>query len=245
MIAGLYDIFEHWHRQGTCWLMSDSHFNDQELYIGTQRIERADSDKYVKLINSKVGKNDTLIHLGDCGDLDAIRKIRGYKILIAGNHDQGLSNFKRQVWRKKFDANKYDKKTILAEMQTKYPKCIIRISDKCYDVQHAPFEYYFATADNNLFQEVYSGPVQIGEKLILSHEPINCDWAFNIHGHIHDPRHKNDKRHMCICPDVTGNFEPVNFNQLIKSGFMSKIETQHRKTINTAAKRKEKRGKKK
>ena len=190
MIAGLYDIFAHWHKQGTCWLISDTHFNDEELYVGTKRIERADADEYVKLINSKVGRKDTLIHLGDVGDLEAMKKVRGYKVLIMGNHDTGVTKYKE------------------------------------------------------VFDEVYTGPVQIGEKLILSHEPLECGWAFNIHGHVHSFTHRDDARHMCICPEVTRQFEPINFNRLMKSGFMSKIETQHRKTINTATKRKEKRGKK-
>ena len=190
MIAGLYDIFEHWHKQGTCWLISDTHFNDEELYVGTKRVERADADEYVKLINSKVGRKDTLIHLGDVGDLEAMKQVRGYKVLIMGNHDTGVTKYKE------------------------------------------------------VFDEVYTGPVQIGEKLILSHEPLECGWAFNIHGHVHSFTHRDDARHMCICPEVTRQFEPINFNQLMKSGFMSKIETQHRKTINTATKRKEKRGKK-
>jgi calcineurin-like phosphoesterase family protein len=245
MIAGLYDIFEHWHKQGTVWMVSDTHFDDEELYIGTKNIKRNDTDEYVKLINSKVGKNDTLIHLGDCGNLEAIAKIRGYKILIMGNHDQGASKFKRQTWNERFDATKYDKKDVISIMKKKYPNCIIRVSEKIYDVQHAPFIYYFAIADNNLFNEVYTGPVQIGEKLILSHEPLECGWAFNIHGHIHSFTHKDDARHMCICPEVTRQFEPINFNQLMKSGFMSKIETQHRKTIDSATKRARKRGKKK
>jgi calcineurin-like phosphoesterase family protein len=191
MIAGLYDIFAHWHKQGTCWLISDTHFNDEELYVGTKRVERADADEYVRLINSKVGRKDTLIHLGDVGDLEVMKKVRGYKILIMGNHDTGATKYKE------------------------------------------------------VFDEVYTGPVQISEKLILSHEPLECGWAFNIHGHVHSFTHRDDARHMCICPEVTRQFEPINFNQLMKSGFMSKIETQHRKTINTATKRKERRGKKK
>ena len=191
MIAGLYDIFAHWYKTGTVWLISDTHFSDEELYIGTKKIERADADEYVKLINSKVGRKDTLIHLGDVGDLEAMKKVRGYKILIMGNHDTGATKYKE------------------------------------------------------IFNEVYQGPVQIGEKLILSHEPLECGWAFNIHGHIHSFTHRDDVRHMCICPEVTRQFEPVNFNQLMKSGFMSKIETQHRKTIDSATKRARKRGKKK
>lgn len=187
----LYDIFrEKWEPYSDIYLVSDTHFNDKELYVGTKRIERKDSDEYVKLINSKVGKKSILIHLGDVGNLEAMKKVRGYKILIMGNHDTGATKYKE------------------------------------------------------VFDEVYTGPIQIGEKLILSHEPLECGWAFNIHGHIHSFTHRDDARHMCICPEVTRQFEPVNFNQLMKSGFMSKIETQHRKIINTATKRARKRGKK-
>ena len=188
----LYDIFrKRWEPFSDIYLVSDTHFNDKELYIGTKRIERKDTDEYIKLINSKVGKKSILIHLGDVGDLEVMKKIRGYKVLIMGNHDSGVTKYKE------------------------------------------------------VFDEVYTGPIQIGEKLILSHEPLECDWAFNIHGHIHSFTHKDDARHMCICPEVTKQFEPINFNQLMKSGFMSKIETQHRKTINSATKRARKRGKKK
>lgn len=183
----LYDIFrERWEPFSDIYLVSDTHFNDEELYIGTKRIERKDTDEYIKLINSKVGKKSILIHLGDVGDLEAMKKVRGYKVLIMGNHDTGATKYKE------------------------------------------------------VFDEVYTGPVQIGEKLILSHEPIECGWAFNIHGHIHSFTHRDDARHMCICPEVTRQFEPVNFNQLMKSGFMSKIETIHRSVINKASKRKKK-----
>ena len=34
MIQGLYDIFSHWHAQGTVWLYSDPHFGDKELAAG-------------------------------------------------------------------------------------------------------------------------------------------------------------------------------------------------------------------
>ena len=239
MIAGLYDMFNFmWDRYQTIHLISDTHFDDEELYIGTKKIERADSDEYVKLINSKVGRKDLLIHLGDCGNLEQIAKIRGNKVLIMGNHDTGATKYKHQSWRKDFDKDEYTRAEVLAEMKKLYPNCHYDIRDS-YD-----FECWVATADNGLFDWVFEGPVQIGEKLILSHEPLECGWAFNIHGHIHATNYKDDARHMCICPDVTGNFEPVNFNQLMKSGFMSKIETLHRSVINTATKRAKKRGKK-
>jgi calcineurin-like phosphoesterase family protein len=56
----------------------------------------------------------------------------------------------------------------------------------------------------------------IGEKLILSHEPLPMmPWVFNIHGHVHDRRHKNDDRHLNVCSDAI-NYSPVNLNKLMK-----------------------------
>lgn len=241
MIAGLYKIFDHWHQNGTVWLVSDTHFNDEELYAGTKHINRSNSEAYVKLINSKVGKNDTLIHLGDVGNLDAMRKVRGYKILIMGNHDAGRSNYERKIYTKRFDAEKYDRKTILAEMRAEYPDCRISIAGPFVETNYITELYFEASADNCLFDEIYEGPVMVAEKLILSHEPVNISWAFNIHGHKHDPGYKGDDHHFNVCPEGSGSFEPVNFNQFMKSGFMSRIQTIHRDTIDRATKRSRKR----
>ena len=87
----LYSMFDHWFRGGNIFVISDNHFSDQEMihlrknYIG--------DDEQIKRINSKVGKNDTLIFLGDIGNVEYIKKIRGYKVLIMGNHDSGKSNY--------------------------------------------------------------------------------------------------------------------------------------------------------
>ena len=75
MIAGLYKIFDHWHAQGTLWIYSDPHFNDSDLKAG---IVRPDAEELVKLINSKVGRKDTIIILGDIVDIEPVKKIRGY-----------------------------------------------------------------------------------------------------------------------------------------------------------------------
>ena len=185
MIPGLYDIFNHWCNQ-TVWLYSDPHFGDKELAAGV--INRPTDEEQIRLINSKVGKKDTLIILGDVGDIECAKKLKGYKILIAGNHDAGLTNYK------------------------------------------------------DVFNEVYGGALFIGEKIVLSHEPINIPFALNIHGHVHDKRVKTDKQHINVCSDVI-NYTPINFNQLMKSGPTSKIETIHRTTIDKATKKKKQRGK--
>ena len=185
MIPGLYDIFNHWCNQ-TVWLYSDPHFGDKELAAGV--INRPTDEEQIRLINSKVGKKDTLIILGDVGDIECAKKLKGYKILIAGNHDAGLTNYK------------------------------------------------------DVFNEVYGGALFIGEKIVLSHEPINIPFALNIHGHVHDKKAKTDKQHINVCSHVI-NYTPINFNQLMKSGPTSKIETIHRTTIDKATKKKKQRGK--
>lgn len=236
-IAGLYKIFDHWHAQGTMWIYSDPHFNDPDLKKG---IERPSADELVQKINSKVGRKDTIVILGDICDIEYVKKIRGYKVLIMGNHDSGRTNYERQKWTKVFDKEQYQKDEALLEMQRLYPGCRYSISEG-YQF-HAPFEYWCVVADNCLFDEVYEGPVMIAEKLILSHEPIDVPWAFNIHGHDHAG--KKRKNHLNVCSDVIGH-TPVNMNQFMKSGALARIETIHRDTIDKATERKRKRGGKK
>ena len=241
MIKGLYPIFNHWHGKGTVWVTSDTHFNDPELWVGANRVVR-DNDELVKIINSKVGKNDTVIHLGDVGQIDFVKKIKGYKVLIMGNHDAGMTKYQRKLDVKLFDKDKYSKSEALAEMKKLYPNCQYTIDEK-FDF-HAPFETWIVVADNRLFDEVYSGPLMISEKIILSHEPVTVPWAFNIHGHVHYPGATGDNSHLNVCPDARRSFEPINFNQLMKNGIASKVESIHRITIDAATVRSIKKGSK-
>ena len=91
------------------------------------------------------------------------------------------------------------------------------------------------TLYEEVFNEVYTGPLMIGEKLLLTHEPIEVSWAFNIHGHDHAGAIRAN--HLNVCSDVIG-YKPVNFNKLMKSGLCAKVESIHRITINKAAKKK-------
>ena len=185
MIEGLYKCFDHWHKQGTVWLYSDTHFNEDEDLRRVPFPNRPSAEEQIKMINSKVGRKDHLILLGDIGDIECAAKLRGHKILIKGNHDAGLSNYE------------------------------------------------------DVFEEVYGGPLMISEKIILSHEPLDISWAFNIHGHTH--LNSFDRPgHLCVCSDVI-HYMPVNFNQFVKSGRLKEITPLHRSTIDTATKKKNKR----
>ena len=235
-IQGLYKCFNRWHAEGTTWLYSDPHFGDTNI------LDVPSDEEKVQKINSKVGRKDTLICLGDVGDVECIKKIRArYKILIMGNHDAGRTNYERKVYRESFPMEDYTEEEALEAMKKMFPNCRYHV-EEIYQF-HGRFCYWSITADNLLFDEVYEGPVMIAEKLILSHEPIDVPWAYNIHGHDHAGWNKR-KNSLNVCANII-NYTPINFNQWMRGGHLSHIETLHRSTIDTAVERKRKRGEKK
>lgn len=240
MLPYIYDKFQHWAKDGAVWIYSDPHFGDEDLACGV--LGRPNDEAHIKAINSCAGRKDTLVILGDVGNLDAVRKLRAaYKVLIMGNHDTGATNYKRKSVYKKYDKEKYTREQALEDMKALYPNCKYTAWEGC-DIQHMPFCYWVIEADNQLFDEVYEGALIIGEKLLLSHEPVDIPWAFNIHGHDHAG--KKRPGHLNVCSDVIG-YKPINFNQILKSGVASKIQSIHRITIDKATARKIKRGGKK
>lgn len=202
MIDSLYEPFKHWSETGTIWIYSDPHFSDEEMvhlrknYIG--------DEEQIKRINSKVGKKDTLIILGDIGNIEMVKKLKGYKILIMGNHDSGASNYQRKFWEEETEDGRIVKK------------------------------------DNRLFDEVYDGPLFIEDKILLSHEPIDLPFTFNIHGHDHSGWSGKDERHLNLCAEWI-DYTPFNFTSAIKKGLTSKVESIHRIIIDNATERKRRR----
>ena len=238
-LAGVYKEYnERWCKQ-TVWIYSDPHFGDADLAAGTPG--RPSADEQVAMINSCVGRKDTLIILGDVGDVEYVRKLRGErKILICGNHDAGSTNYERQIIKQVYDADIWNQDSAIADMRAKYPGWKIRCVED-YEF-HAPFRRWNIYADNCLFDEVYEGGLIIGEKLILTHEPVEIPWLFNIHGHDHAGAVRQS--HLNVCSDVIG-YKPVNLNQFLKNGPTAKIQSIHRVTIDKATERKKKRGGKK
>lgn len=218
MYKYVYDTFKHlYDKNGVIYLYSDPHFSDEEMYklrgeTAPFDLEKLDMEQ-VKKINSVVGKNDVIIFLGDIGNVEPIKKVRGYKILIMGNHEQGASNYKREV------------KYILDNERGK-----VEIDLNLYRVE-----------DNHLFDEVYEGPLMINDRTILSHEPILGlpEYLFNIHGHTHSNK-IDDGHHLNVCVEANGGY-PVNFTRLMKEGLLKNINSIHQTTIDKATAKKQKR----
>ena len=233
-LPGIYDMFaQKWDGQ-TVWIYSDPHFSDMDLECGIKN--RPSDDEQIRRINAKCGRKDTLIILGDVGNIDCVRRLRAaYKVLIMGNHDSGATNYKRQIITQQFFKKLYTKQQAMDLVKSMFPNCK-------YTIDEGDELVWEISADNMLFDEVYEGALIIGEKLILSHEPVDIPWLYNIHGHDHAGAKRLN--HMNVCSDVIG-YEPINFNQFLKAGHMSKIQTIHRETIDKATDRKKKRGGKK
>ena len=98
-------------------------------------------------------------------------------------------------------------------------------------------------AYKDLFDEIYSGPLFISDKILLSHEPVyGLTWCLNIHGHDHngvEPYHVGCK-HINLAANMCG-YTPINLGKIIKEGILSDIDSIHRQTIDRAVEKKQKR----
>ena len=193
-----------WNKGGTLYFYSDPHFGDEEMKI--YRKNYVNDDEQIRRINSKVGKKDTIVFLGDIGDVNYIKKIRGYKVLIMGNHDKGVSNYKREI-------HYYsDLGEIFVDDLSGLEKSEIRVED------------------NHLFDEVYAGPLMISDRILLSHEPIPLPYVLNIHGHDHSNKEAVSPHHLNMCAEHI-DYTPVLFKDIVRSGIMKEVPDIHRFTI--------------
>lgn len=228
MISSLYENFKRWSVKGSVYIISDLHFGDSDCKLMDENW--ISPDEHVDLINSIVKKNDTLIVLGDVGDVTYISKLKaGHKVLIMGNHDSGKSNYKKKIGCLHL-TDKYNlsltNKEIYNDIKTKHPNCKIDI-----DISFCGIHAYI---DNNLFNEVYDGALFISDKILLSHEPIyGLNFCMNIHGHDHNPDWIGDMYHINLASNVC-NYIPVNLGNLIKNGMLKDIKSIHRITIDNA-----------
>ncbi len=91
-----------------------------------------------------------------------------------------------------------------------------------------------------VFDEVYSGPLFISDKILLSHEPVyGLPWCVNIHGHDHNnvENYKEGCKHLNLVANLC-EYTPVNLGRLIKDGLLADVSGIHRQTIDRAVGRK-------
>lgn len=188
MIKTLYPVFQRWSKTGSVYIIGDTHLYDADRVYMKYLISE---EEQINRLKSICHKPDTLICLGDVGDPKLFAKIKSYKVLVMGNHDETASRFE-------------------------------------------PY-----------FDEIYTGPIWIAEKLVLSHEPLCLESgitknpiAFNIHGHDHSGEYYNDDYHLNLAQNVYG-YEPLSLSEFIKSGCLKHIKSIHRETIDTATMRKQ------
>lgn len=226
MIKTLYDDFKFLSDGGSIWLLSDPHFGDPDCKLMSK--DWPTPEEQVKIINSVVMRNDTFVCLGDVGDVSYISDIKAEtKVLIKGNHDSGTSNYKRVT--RFYDLRDEPKEEIRKLKEEGVINRVLRL--KFQDMIVGVF-------DNRLFDYVYSGPLFISDKILLSHEPIGLPFCLNIHGHDHNQQ--EPQKEGCFCYNVAANvidYKPVSLDKIIKSGALSGIKDIHRMTIDKAKER--------
>lgn len=174
MIKTLYPFAQKWSERGSVYLYSDTHFDDHDCRLMDSNWP--DPQVQVDNIRAVCHKNDTLLLLGDVGNPEYLKQLKCYKVLIAGNHDPGLSNFA------------------------------------------------------GYFDEMYSGPLFISDRILLSHEPFPyIPYVVNIHGHDHNGMYR--EQHYNVCSNVI-DYCPINLGKIIKGGTLLRdVPTIHRYTI--------------
>ena len=102
---------------------------------------------------------------------------------------------------------------------------------KCYKVLILGNHDQSATKFKSYFNEIYTGPLTISDKIIISHEPLlQMPYLFNIYGYDHSKWHSGGFNRLNVCSNVIG-FKPLNLGALIKDGLISNVPTIHRWTI--------------
>ena len=92
MIKGLYDFAKKWSMNGSVFLYSDPHFEDNDM---ANFFNYMKSEEQITRINAIVHKNDYLVILGDFGNPEWLSMIKCKHLIgILGNHDQSKEKYK-------------------------------------------------------------------------------------------------------------------------------------------------------
>ena len=86
MISTLYKPFRHWSENGSVYILSDTHFDDDCKLMDPNWIDPAEQ---VRILNSLIMKSDTFVCLGDVGKPEYVKQLKARKkILLLGIHDR-------------------------------------------------------------------------------------------------------------------------------------------------------------
>lgn len=92
------------------------------------------------------------------------------------------------------------------------------------------------------FDEIYTGPLFIADRILLSHEPISGlgEMCLNIHGHVHNGTFY-DGEGLNFASDVIGwneNNTIISLKDILEAGYLKDVKNYHRITIDEAIKKK-------
>ena len=208
------------------FIISDTHFgHDNIVTYEPSRTTLIDLDsvsnnidlvnkinhRLVENWNNTIGKNDTVLHLGDLawGGQDKIKtwakRLNGNITLIKGNHDRGSYAFYKELGIDLIEGvhlllnGTYDLINTPKHVNT----LITELAGKRIMFSHFPVE-------NHIKHDIYYKPAT--EKLFEIFMQYNCD--INIHGHVHS--NSIWESPSCINASVEViNFKPVKIKNII------------------------------
>ena len=210
------------------FIISDTHFgHDNIIAYEPSRTTLADLDsisnsidiankvnhRLVENWNNAIGKNDTVLHLGDLawGGQDKIKiwakRLNGNIILIKGNHDRGSYAFYKELGIDLIEGvhlllgGTYD----LINTPKHVNALITELASKRIMFSHFPVENYIE-------HDLYYKPAT--EKLFEIFEKYNCD--INIHGHVHS--HSIQESPFCINASIeVTDFKPARIKNILNN----------------------------
>lgn len=202
----LYPCFNKW--RGSIWFIADTHFGD----IKTEKLRNVSAETLVKNINKKATKNDTLVILGDVGNIEYVKQLKaGYKVLILGNHDKGASNYQKTINNRLFDE--------VYEGQLSIRKNIV--------LSHEPVNFPFAL---NIHGHDHSGTdfknyVLINYDADMESQDMTKNYLEVIKA--------NKLTKFNVCAEWVGSM-PVSLKTILQSGILKNIDDIHRLAIDKA-----------
>jgi calcineurin-like phosphoesterase family protein len=184
------------------WFTSDTHFDHKNICRATTSWKDSDdltrdfssldqmNDELVHWINTRVGQDDILFHLGDWSfnGFENIRKFRERIVcknihLILGNHDHHI------------ERNKDNIQSIFSSVN-QYLSLDVKWSIKKNEFEHARFVLMHYP--------------------IASWNGMN-DGVIHLHGHVHLPPQHRIAQGKAMDVGVDGNkYEPINMKEILK-----------------------------